>query len=157
MLLIHQNVCSQSIFSKSEKYIIAKSSHNGINMTKFDTERGGKLIFELDQQNPIKLINYSSVDKTSSFGLVYDFFSDTIKSNDSKFIEVKSIFKWKFKNDYDNASGIAEVLFNQKQTNYGIDFYLKIVIPKKNEKIEYRGYKEGTRSEFVLSETVFQD
>ena len=52
-------------------------------------------------------------------------------------------------------SGIAEVLFNQKQTNYGIDFYLKIVIPKKNEKIEYSGYKEGTRSEFVLSETVF--
>ncbi len=124
-------------------------------MTKFDTERGGKLIFELDQQNPIKLINYSFVDKTSSFGLVYDFFSDTIKSNDSKFIEVKSKFKWKFKNDYDNASGIAEVLFNQKQTNYGIDFYLKIVIPKKNEKIEYRGYKEGTRSEFVMSETVF--
>lgn len=146
---------SQDPTFTTDKYVITKSRHNGDDMSKFDIDRGGELIFEIVGHRPLRFINNSRIDSSASFGSIKDFKTDTISTNGALILEIRSSFSWDFKNDYDNDSGIANISFLQKHTNYSVDFYLKITLPKMGERLEYWGYKQGTRDEFLLSETVF--
>ena len=136
------------------KYIITRSVHDDMDLTNFELRRGGELIFEFDNQQLVKFINYSSIDKTSSFGSVYALKVDTLKDKDYPKNYTWTRFKWNFKNDYDSITGTADIDLLLKETVYESRFYLKMVIPKMNSVTEYWGYKEGTKNEYILSETV---
>lgn len=155
ILLFHLTGFSQDTTIAIEKFIITKSKHNGDNMSKFDIDRGGEFLFEIKGNRIIRFINNSRIDSTASFGSIKDFKTDTISNNSALKLEIRSSFIWDFKNDYDNDSGIAIISFLQKHSNYSVDFYLKMTLPKTGERLEYWGYKQGTRDESLLSETVF--
>ena len=154
-LLFQLTGFSQDSTIAIEKFIITKSKHNGEDMSKFEIDRGGELIFEIVGHRPLRFINNSRIDSSASFGSIKDFKTDTISISGGPILETRSNFIWYFKNDYDNNSGIAKISFLQKHTNYSVDFYLKMTLPKTGERLEYWGYKQGTRDEFLLSETVF--
>lgn len=155
LLLFQLTGFSQDSTFSTDKYVITKSRHNGEDMSKFDLERGGELIFEILGHRPLRFINNSRIDSTASFGFIKDFKTDTIFASGAPILQIRSSFSWNFKNDYDNDSGIANISFQQKRTNYSVDFYLKMTLPITGERLEYWGYKQGTRDESVLSETVF--
>jgi hypothetical protein len=155
ILLFHLTGFSQDSTIAIEKFIITKSKHNGEDMSKFEIDRGGELVFEIVGHRPLRFINNSRIDSTASFGSIKDFKTDSISMSGALIFEIRSSFIWDFKNDYDNDSGIANISFLQKHTNYSVDFYLKMTLPKTGERLEYWGYKQGTRDEFLLSETVF--
>lgn len=155
LLLFQLTGFSQDSTFTTDKYVITKSRHNGDNMSKFDIDRGGEFIFEIVGHRPLRFINNSRIDSTASFGSIKDFKTDTISTNGALILEIRSSFIWDFKNDYDNDSGIANISFHQKHTHYSVDFYLKMTLPKTGERLEYWGYKQGTRDGFLLSETVF--
>lgn len=138
-----------------DRFIINKSNHDGFNLSKFDIERGGEFIFEIQNQVPKRFINNSRVDNTSSLGSIEGFKIDTLSVCGDPILEIRSTFIWNFKNDYDIVFGKADILLVQKFTNYGIDFYLKMILQKTKERMEYWGYKEGTRDEYLIRETIF--
>ena len=145
----------QTTPSNSETFRITKSHMNGENITKFDLERGGVLIFDLSNNQISNLKNYSEVSKTNSFGIVEDYKADTSFIAGSKYRKINAKFNWQFKNSYNSLSGIAQVEFKQTETSYGTDFKLKMKITKTRRLIEYSGFKDGTRSNYILNETNF--
>ncbi len=155
-LLFHLIVFSQDSTISIDKFVITKSFHNGDNMSKFDIDRGGEFLFEIKGNKIIRFINNSRIDNTASFGSIKDFKTDTVSICCAPILEIRSSFIWDFKNDYDKGSGVANISFLQKHTNYSVDFYLKMTLPKTGEQLEYWGYKQGTRDEFILTETVFK-
>lgn len=156
ILLFHLTVFSQVSTIAVERYVITKSIHNGDNMSKFDIDRGGEFLFEIKENKIIRFINNSRIVSTASFGSIKDFKTDTVSICYAPILEIRSSFIWDFKNDYDKDSGMANISFLQKHTNYCVDFYLKMTLPKTGEHLEYWGYKQGTRDEFILTETVFK-
>ena len=145
----------QAIFSNTETFRITKSKMNSQNITKFDIERGGVLIFDISNNRISKLKNYSEVSKTNSYGIVEGYKADTSLIASSKYRIIDAKFKWHFKNNYDSLAGIAQVEFNQTESAYGTAFKLKMNIAKTGLVIEYAGYKDGTRSNYILNETNF--
>ena len=60
---ITQLSCAQNqLSSDSVKYIILSSRHDGKNMSKFDTERGGVILFEFVGTALTQMSNISEVD-----------------------------------------------------------------------------------------------
>ena len=153
-LLISLMPYGQNATDNTETFRITKSYMNGENISKFDIERGGVLIFDVANARINNLKNYSEVDKTESFGIVDDYISDTVNIEGASYRKMNTSFKWHFQNDYDSLYGIALIEFNQKETAYGTDFKLKMSVVSTGELIEYSGYKEGTRSSFILNETI---
>lgn len=147
---------TQTTPSNTETFRITKSYLNGRNFSWFDLERGGVLILGMDGGRVNEFKNYSEIDKSQSFGTVQDYKADTVYIKDTKYRIMNASFKWHFKNDYDTASGIALVKLIQKETIYGTDFELKMDVLKLGEVIEYSGYKEGTRSSYILNETIIK-
>lgn len=147
---------NQNAPSNSETFRITKSYLDGRNSSSFDLERGGVLIFGMVGGKINDFKNYSEIDKSQSFGMVQNYKADTVYLKDTKYRIMNASFKWHFKNDYDSISGIALVLLNQKETIYGTDFRLKMELLQSGEVIEYNGYKEGTRSSYILNETIIK-
>jgi hypothetical protein len=153
--LVYYNGFSQDNDIRKAKYVITKSYHDEVNMTKFEVDRGGVLVFEFTANKLSNFYNISMHDSTQSFGKVLDFKTDTAGNISNNDYEILSYFKWIFKNDYDSDSGTALIYFTEKISTYSTDFYLKLWIPKTKEIIEYWGYKEGTRKD-LIPETKFK-
>ena len=78
ILLFHLTGFSQDSTIAIEKFIITKSKHNGEDMSKFEIDRGGELVFEIVGHRPLRFINNSRIDSTASFGSIKDFKTDSI-------------------------------------------------------------------------------
>jgi hypothetical protein len=149
--------CAQNQLSTdSVKFIILSSKYDGKNMTKFDVERGGAILFEFEGKALTQMSNISEVDNCKSFGEVSNYKSDTTYLSDRTYKLVNTSFSWNYKNDYDSATGMALVKFKEKETAYGTNFVLQMLIEKTSEIIEYSGYKYGTRDPFVLTENIWK-
>ncbi len=142
-------------FNDSVRYIIVTSSHDGQNMTKFDRERGGVILFEFDGKTLVNMSNLSEIDKSKSFGQITNFKTDTVYTTGGKYKHLNILFDWNFKNDYDADTGIAKVKFQETESSYGTNFMIQITIQKTGELIEYFGYREGAKNPDVLTETIW--
>lgn len=153
---ITQLSCAQNqLSSDSVKYIILSSRHDGKNMSKFDTERGGVILFEFVGTALTQMSNISEVDNCKSFGEVSNYQSDTTYLSTEKYKLISTSFSWNYKNDFDSATGMALIKFKEKTSAYGTNFVLQMFIEKTGGIIEYSGYKEGTRDPAVLTETIW--
>jgi hypothetical protein len=153
---ITQLSCAQNqLSSDSVKYTILSSRHDGKNMSKFDTERGGVILFEFVGTKLTQMSNISEVDNCKSFGEVSNYQSDTTYLSTEKYKLVSTSFSWNYKNDFDSATGMALIKFKEKTSAYGTNFVLQMFIENTREIIEYSGYKEGTRDPAVLTETIW--
>ncbi len=142
-------------FNDSLKYIILTSSHDGQNMTKFDRERGGVILFEFADKTLVNMTNLSVIDKSKSFGHITNYKTDTVYTTGGKYKHLNILFDWNFKNEYDANTGIAKIKFQETESSYGINFMIQITIQKTGELIEYFGYRVGTRNPDVLTETIW--
>lgn len=140
----------------NETFRITKSYLDGQNISNFDIQRGGVLIFDMVDNRISNFKNYSEIDKTESFGTADEYKADTAYIKGTKYRIMNASFKWHFKNDYDSVSGIALVELSQKETIYGTDFNLRMEVLNSEKFIEYIGYKEGTRSSYILNETILK-
>lgn len=157
IIAMPQLSCAQNQFSSdSVKYTILSSKHDGENMSKFDVERGGVILFEFEGKALTHMSNISEVDNCKSFGEVSNYKSDTTYINGAKYKLISTSFSWNYKNDFDSATGMALVKFKEKETAYGTNFVLQMFIEKTSEIIEYSGYKDGTRDPFVLTENIWK-
>jgi hypothetical protein len=141
--------------SGTVKYNILSSKHDGENMSKFDVERGGAILFEFEGKALTQMSNLSEVDNCKSFGEVSNFQSDTTYLNGAKYKLISSSFNWNYKNDFDSATGTALIKFKEKTSAYGTDFVLQMYIEKTREIIEYSGYRYGTLDPTVLTENIW--
>lgn len=139
-----------------ETFRITKSYLDGQNLSNFDIKRGGILIFDIANNRINNFKNYSEIDKSQSYGMADEYKADTGYIKGSKYRIINASFKWHFKNDYDSISGIALVELSRKETIYGTDFSLRMDVLNSGELIEYIGYKEGTRSSYILNETILK-
>ena len=147
---------TQNAPSNTETFRITKSYSDGRNISNFDIQRGGVLIFDMVNNSISSFKNYSEIGKTQSFGIADEYKADTAYIKGTKYRIMNASFKWHFKNDYDSVSGIALVELIQKETIYGTDFILGMEVLNSGKLIEYIGYKEGTRSSYILNETILK-
>lgn len=136
-----------SIFSK---YRIIKSIYANYNLSKFDQDRKGYLLFHYDKLKQINLTNISYESGSYSTGKLQTIFK-RINADST----ISTIYKWNFRNSYDKEKGAITFKLIEKKTNYGTEFIFKGTL-KDGSTLLYRGYKETDTPNYVIPETIIK-
>ncbi len=136
-----------SIFSK---YRIIKSIHANDNLSKFDQDRKGNLLFHYDKLKQINLTNMSYESGSYSTGRL-----QTISKRYNADSTISTIYKWNFRNSYDKEKGTITFKLIEKKTDYGTEFIFKGTL-KDGSTLLYRGYKETDSPNYVIPETIIK-
>jgi hypothetical protein len=126
------------------RYIITESKINETDNTAFDLDREGFLTFiNLEDTDDLYLVNDSKVYDTFSYGPISKIERKETFETNELFASDTFIFKWHFRNSYDEKSGYASVKFIRIFKPQGTIFSMYIVLPNL-DLIEYSGYIEGS-------------
>jgi hypothetical protein len=136
-----------SIFSK---YRIIKSIHANDNLSKFDQDRKGYLLFHYDKLKQLNLTNISYESGSYSTGRL-----QTISKRVNADSTISTIYKWNFRNSYDKEKGAITFKLIEKKTDYGTEFIFKGTL-KDGSTLLYRGYKETDTPNYVIPETIIK-
>jgi len=140
-LLIFGQLPEQEILAK---FTITKALKNGVDITRTIEKAAAYTVFYSNPNNDlIYMANVWPNSNSQSYGPMYSVenksFKETYETNKADFFA----FNWKYKNDYDNKSGIADVEVIKIYKPEGISFTVKI-IPENLDIIIYSGFMEGT-------------
>jgi len=131
------------------KYKIVVSIHGNENLSKFDQDRQGYLIFHNDKFNDLNLTNISFDSGSYSTGRIYSVGDKTLTDS-----SIQSTYKWNFRNSYDKETGSVSIKLSEQKTNYGYNFEM-ILFLANNEKIIYKGFKVDESNQYIIPKTIF--
>ena len=132
------------------KYRIIKSYHSNENLSKFDQERKGYLLFHYDKLKQINLTNMSYESGSYSTGSL-----QSISKRFNVDSTISTIYKWNFRNSYNKEKGAITFKLIEKKTNYGTEFIFKGTL-KDGSTLLYSGYKETHTPNYVIPETLIK-
>jgi hypothetical protein len=147
ILLLLSIFCTTIAFAKTQetlaKFIITESTKNGYDNTAFDIDRGGYFVFYINKDNKLCFGNIAEHTELQSFGLLIGMKIDKIDETATTFKTDIYNYRWKYYNNYDNATGYATVQCVKIYKPQGVIFELVMILPNL-DKLTYKGYMDGT-------------
>lgn len=132
------------------KFIITEASINKVDKSETILDQRAYSVFYINKDGSLYMANVWAKNNSQSFGRLYSRKRTKLKEKYKDYYADISHFKWRYINDYNLKKGSATIKFIKIYKPEGVTFLMTIK-PKKQGKIIYTGFMEGTLD---LSEMV---
>lgn len=125
------------------KFIVTSAKNNGYDVTQQVVNQGGAYTVFYSVGNETYMANYMEKKDSQSWGVIYDFTSETTEETSEAYKTDVFKFSWNYQNSYDSKTGTCKCSLTKVYKPQGIVSILKMVT-ESLDVIEYTGYMDGS-------------